>query len=728
MNPHNRRTLRPAMIQPSSDSESEDRHDLPEGGSPLLCRRHAAIGMPPFVIILDPDLAFLSPGTTGNIQETLLHRRTFNLPLPDRSASIEVLPDDVLLQIFGSYRASSPTHWHRLIHVCRRWRRIVFSSPRSLDLRLYCKHGTPVLKTLDCWPAFPIVVQYRGCPILNPPTPEDEDNIVAALKHSDRVYSISLTVTHSLLKKLGTIEEPFPGLEDLDLDLRFGPPFPGHIRWGTRLRSLRLTEISLAAIPQLLLSSPNLVDLRLHEIHSFSNLSSQSFASALSEMTQLQSLSLSVSPSLLFPFRLHSSLIDIPPFSGERVLPALTRLKLRGNCDSLNSFVAGIDAPRLVDIEIMFTFQPTIDVSPLSQFIDRIEIQKPFRRASILSSECAISMFLTRPRAPTRLELGISCGQSDRQLSSMSQICNHFSQSLLGVRDLRVEATPASSRWDGMNGGRWTELIRSFSGAERLYVAGDFAAGILHAFRPAAGGLTSSALPALTHLYVIGPRSCALRDALRSIITPRRLSEGPVVRRYIYADSRKDKTLLEPIPEDELMRILPTRTRRYCNGCLAEQQELIRHSSHRAPPEEREELCRYCRSPWPLCYHAFRRHHHRPPNVGPSDGHSPDHTSSSIDRTANGLRALSANDIFEHPTEQLHAPLSEGPTTLLHISKSRVNRRPTEPLRGYRRFLPNLRSLATLLNSRLRRRAEAAEPSNYQPLDDWLMVGNDTMV
>jgi hypothetical protein len=60
-------------------------------------------------------------------------------------------------------------------------------------------------------------VEYRGSPTLNPPAPEDEDNIVAALERSDRVSSISLTVTNSLLEKLSAIERPFSELEDLFL-------------------------------------------------------------------------------------------------------------------------------------------------------------------------------------------------------------------------------------------------------------------------------------------------------------------------------------------------------------------------------------------------------------------------------------------------------------------------------------------------------------------------------
>ncbi|KAH9968522.1 hypothetical protein BGW80DRAFT_1337992, partial [Lactifluus volemus] len=43
-----------------------------------------------------------------------------------------------------SYKATGPWKWHRLVHVCRRWRHIIFDSPRSLDLQLFCTYGTPV--------------------------------------------------------------------------------------------------------------------------------------------------------------------------------------------------------------------------------------------------------------------------------------------------------------------------------------------------------------------------------------------------------------------------------------------------------------------------------------------------------------------------------------------------------------------------------------------------------
>lgn len=82
---------------------------------------------------------------------------------------------------------------------------------------IYCTYGTPVLKTLNFWPPFPLVMNYGGSPMFDLPAPEDEENIIATLKQSDRVCSIILTITNSPLENLSTISEPSSELEELVL-------------------------------------------------------------------------------------------------------------------------------------------------------------------------------------------------------------------------------------------------------------------------------------------------------------------------------------------------------------------------------------------------------------------------------------------------------------------------------------------------------------------------------
>src|SRR5216683_7810720 len=84
-----------------------------------------------------------------------------------RRVSINILPDDVLLEIFDLYMILPQRYpyddeqvdaWHKLVHVCQRWRHVVFNSPRRLDLRLRCTDRTLVTNMLDIWPALPIVI------------------------------------------------------------------------------------------------------------------------------------------------------------------------------------------------------------------------------------------------------------------------------------------------------------------------------------------------------------------------------------------------------------------------------------------------------------------------------------------------------------------------------------------------------------------------------------------
>ena len=66
-----------------------------------------------------------------------------------RRVMIDILPENTLLEIFDFYRLDAekatparpglPWKWKRLAHVCRKWRHVLFMSPRRLGLQIYCK-------------------------------------------------------------------------------------------------------------------------------------------------------------------------------------------------------------------------------------------------------------------------------------------------------------------------------------------------------------------------------------------------------------------------------------------------------------------------------------------------------------------------------------------------------------------------------------------------------------
>jgi hypothetical protein len=115
--------------------------------------------------------------------------------------TICVLPDDVFLQIFGFHLEYSWSNddplavddWHTLAHVCQRWRRVVFDSPRRLNLRLLCNPVRSVEKMLDIWPDLPIFVYDGGSG-----RSDMTSNLTAALEQRHRVCHIDLRIPSSL--------------------------------------------------------------------------------------------------------------------------------------------------------------------------------------------------------------------------------------------------------------------------------------------------------------------------------------------------------------------------------------------------------------------------------------------------------------------------------------------------------------------------------------------------
>jgi hypothetical protein len=424
------------------------------------------------------------------------------------------------------------------VRSCRKWRRIVLESQQALQLRLFCTHGTRALKSLFCWTTLPIVVQYGGSLELDPPAPEDEENIIAALKQSHRVISISLTITTSLQERLPTIKRPFSELEDLVLLSRdsvrclsriLSGAFLSGGPWGTRLRSLHLTRISILQLPQLLYSSRNLVDLQLHEVLYPSNFSTEALTNAFSGMSQLRLLSLHFLPPTRY-FPLLSA-------SRKRVaLPSLTRFDFRGITNLLKDLVANIDAPRLGDIEVTFVNESTFALSDLSiliEFIDRIKMHKSPRRADILSSDHDLTISLVQPGLPTRLRLKLSGELLSVQLSSMARICVQFSAFLFNVEDLSIIAQRQSQQEDDLYSEQWLETINVFWGVKCLQVSGNLSKNIVQYLQTRKWRHTP-ALPALHKLHVMqpGPHFPSSGEAVLSFTTSRQLSGHPIAVGY----------------------------------------------------------------------------------------------------------------------------------------------------------------------------------------------------
>src|SRR6266849_1806218 len=104
--------------------------------------------------------------------------------------------------------------WKPLVHVCRRWRNLIFGSSRRLKLQLCCSPKTPARYTLNAWPALPLIIRGRMASSFG------TDNVIMALGQSNRVCQVDLwdLADRQLEEVLAAMQVPFPELEELQLD------------------------------------------------------------------------------------------------------------------------------------------------------------------------------------------------------------------------------------------------------------------------------------------------------------------------------------------------------------------------------------------------------------------------------------------------------------------------------------------------------------------------------
>jgi hypothetical protein len=456
---------------------------------------------------------------------------------------IDILPDDVLLAIFDFYADEDSSTknkieaWQSLVHVCRRWRTIIFISPRRLNLRLVCTPGTPTRDKLDVWPAFPLVIWGEVFDT------SSMDNIAAALKHSNRVHQINLRVMDVQLENLwAEMQRPFPELAHLELWScdEVAPVLPSSFLHGHApgLRFLWLSRIPFPGLQKLLLSATHLVDLHLLGIPHSGYISPEAILTALSMLTSLQSFSLKFQSPLSRPDREIRHL----PLSTRCVLPALTYFWFKGVGEYLDSLVAYIDAPQLEYLDITFFNDLDFDTPQLTQFISRTPTLIALENAHVsFETGAARVNFSSQISGYGELSVEISCRELDWQLSSLEQVCTSClpPSRLSTLEDLHIVGHPSSQpdqidhlwdkeRQEELN--QWLELLRPFSAVKNLYLSEVFAPHIMAALQELVGGRTTEVLPTLRNIFLEGPQpSGPIQEAIGQFIAARQVTGRPIV-------------------------------------------------------------------------------------------------------------------------------------------------------------------------------------------------------
>jgi hypothetical protein len=454
------------------------------------------------------------------------------------STTIGMLPDNVLLEIFVFYRNNKPERkWHFLVHVCQKWRQIVFASPRRLDLQIFCTNKTRVRKNLGIWPALPLVIQYRytGRSI----RPRGEGNVVAALQHPDRVCHVHLDIKGSQLGKMAKVmKKPFPVLTRLFISSNEGnaPVLPAKFLEGSapRLQSMSLFGIPFPALPMLLLSTSDLVNLHLDNIPPTGYISPEKIVACLAALPRLESFTIKFKLATPRPDRIH------PPPVTRTVLPALTTFHFRGASEYLEDLVSRIDGPQLtVNYIYIIYLNQLVDfqVAQLRKFVDRLLgpkltlsrcAQFDFYRGQVSFNTHRHYYHANNPYLlPPFPMTVILCEGTDCQVSHIAQVLSQFSATISTVVHLKLNVWLQKDRQlEATDDVEWQHLLHQFSAVQTLYVPQELAAHVARALEDITGEMVpdSEVLPSLDLICLTGQ----LESSIEKFVAARRLSGRPI--------------------------------------------------------------------------------------------------------------------------------------------------------------------------------------------------------
>ena len=450
--------------------------------------------------------------------------------------SIATLPPFVLLEIFSFYVAAAyhEDEWHTLVHVCQKWRSVAFASPRRLGLRLLCSEGRLAKKTLEVWPALPIIVKDYFAENLQ----LEHANVMDMLKYKDRICEVNVQFVPSpQLEGIATIKVPLPALTSLTLQSKdeSAPALPDSFLDGSalRLQDLSFDGVPSPAVRKLLSSTKGLVSLHLWNIPPSGYISPEEMATSLSTLTKLKRLVLGFrSPRPPTDTEIESR---NPPQLTRMVLPALTMFHFKGNSEYLDDIVARFDAPLLNNVAITLFNQLICDTPKLRCFLGRTERFSVARRADVVFFGYRVQVSLFRQNGTDyhkMLELGISCATSDWQLSSLAQVCSLSLPPLPALERLGIHFGRSSQpQWqDDVEDGQWAELFRPFITVTTLDISEKFVGRVAPALQVLARRESATdVLPALQNIFLEGQQPPGpIYDAIRQFAAVRQRSGQPV--------------------------------------------------------------------------------------------------------------------------------------------------------------------------------------------------------
>jgi len=451
-----------------------------------------------------------------------------------------MISEDILLEIFDFYRLNAkkrtggwPWKWHRLAHVCRKWRLVISLSPRRLDLQIHCKSGATIERILASWGTLPLFVRFNG----GPNSKLLPKNITTALRHPDRVREINLSLTSTTVGLVvDAIKKPFQILERIRIIIKGtkGPslPFRNVFLGGSapRLRVISLDGINFPfpEIKQVISSTNNLVELYLSRVPKTGYFSADALVTALSTSAQLKRLEV----SFHYPASLPTQSKTNRPLK-RTTFPSLRHLEFHGASEYLEEFLSRVDLPSLRNMDIKFFNQIFFEipefcrsVPPLNPFRSPNEVEISLRNTGVLMNFREVNKHGTRSGG---CYLKCFCERLDWQLSFVTQVSSQLSPLLksVGMLFVIVSRDEMPSGEEDVDSTQWLELLQPFTRVRELRVSGDdqFVRDIGQAL--VTEEMAAEVLPELTKISVWGGRRRPdVIEAAQQFAAARKLSDS----------------------------------------------------------------------------------------------------------------------------------------------------------------------------------------------------------
>ena len=414
--------------------------------------------------------------------------------------------------------------WYKLAHVCQRWRFLKLASASYLRLSLLCTYRNPVEDMLAHSPPLPLTIDYVDK--YEDVTTEDEEGILLALEHRDRVHSIRLRMpVPSLRKTTEAIGNEFAILEFLiikPLTERITSLVSPRSFRAPHLRHLVLSSFAFPMVSPLHATAQavNLVTFILGNIPQSAHSHPNDLSQILLHIPQLEMLGIYFHS--LVPSPDPDDQLLYSPVITPITLPNLRNFMFEGTSAYLEALLPHITTPLLETLYIEFFPELYFSLPHLQQFISTLE---HFRFSSATLTFSDYLSLSVRPYGVARLALDIEVEEVylNRQVTSAVGIINSLRIPLSSVEDLtladsnRNYASPEWTRWVYRSLCR--ALLRPFSNLKKLRVRGDPIPGLLYFLEAEDGESPIELLPKLQELsHIPYPESGDDRDAYTKFI------------------------------------------------------------------------------------------------------------------------------------------------------------------------------------------------------------------